>query len=41
LGKSFSLPVPPEHQGEGIRHFQAPHFFRMQRKSTGEHRQLY
>jgi hypothetical protein len=33
--------VPPEHQGESIRHFQAPHFFRMQRRQSDEHRQLY
>ena len=25
LRQRFSLPVPPEHQGKRIRHFQAPH----------------
>ncbi len=41
LGQCLSFPVPPEHQGEGIRHFQTPHFFRMQRRQENEHRQLY
>ena len=41
LGKSFPLPVPPEHQGEGIRHFQTPHCASMGRKAALEHRQLY
>jgi hypothetical protein len=30
-----------EHESEGIRHFQAPHFDRMQRSRRTEHRQLY
>jgi hypothetical protein len=41
LGKSPSLSLPPEHESEGIRHFQAPHFDRMQRIRRTEHRQLY
>ena len=41
LGQRLSLPVPPEHKGERIRHFQTPHLFRMQLRQAGEHRQLY
>jgi hypothetical protein len=33
--------LPSEHESEGIRHFQAPHFYRMQRSRRSEHRQLY
>jgi hypothetical protein len=41
LGKTSRLSLSSEHKSEGIRHFQAPHFDRMQRSRRTEHRQLY
>lgn len=41
LGKPLGLSLSSEHESESIRHFQAPHFDRMQRSWRTEHRQLY
>jgi hypothetical protein len=41
LRKALGLSLPSEHESEGIRHFQAPHFDRMPRSRRIEHRQLY